>query len=209
MARPVSIQIVVGQRFGKLTVESFSGSVRGQRKWHCRCDCGQMTTATSGNLSRGHTVSCGCRKAEFNREVRTTHGMSNHPLYAVWNQMLTRCENPRAEKFKDYGARGIRVCEAWRDSATFMSWALANGWERGLQIDRRDNDGNYEPSNCHFVTRKNNMLNRRSTIMVTALGETKTLKEWSDDPRCGIGYLKLWTLVRRKGLPLEAVMSRG
>lgn len=134
--------------------------------------------------------------------------MSKHLLMGVLNQMRTRCSNPNNEKYKDYGARGIRVCDEWlNDRSSFFAWALAHGWAVGLQIDRIDNDGNYEPDNCQFVTRKKNMLNRRSTIRLTAFGETKTLKEWSDDPRCGVGYLKLWTRIKKGGLTLESAMT--
>lgn len=91
--------------------------------------------------------------------------LHRHPLYAVWANMKKRCGNPNVPQFKDYGGRGIVVCEEWRGSSrAFISWALANGWRSGLQLDRRDNDGPYAPGNCRFVTRKVNVRNRRDTI---------------------------------------------
>lgn len=207
MARPITHHLSVGQRFGKLVIESFHGSVRGQRKWNCRCDCGKMTLVSSGNLTGIRTVSCGCRRAEFNKADKTKHGMSHHPLMGVWNTMNMRCHNPNAIKYQRYGARGISVCPEWRTNAgAFMAWALANGWKQGLQIDRIDNDGNYEPKNCHFVTRSENIRNRPYTRRITAFGETKTLVEWCKDPRCKV---KSWVLRDRviEGMSSEVALT--
>lgn len=91
--------------------------------------------------------------------------LRRHPLYAVWQTMRRRCADPRHEKFPNYGGRGIVVCEEWRASSrAFIAWALVNGWQPGLQLDRRDNDGPYSPGNCRFVTRSVNRLNLRCTI---------------------------------------------
>lgn len=98
------------------------------------------------------------------------------PLYWAWIDMRRRCQNPAHYKFRDYGGRGIRVCEEWDSFAAFRSWALANGWRQGLQIDRRENDGNYEPSNCRFVTSRVNCNNRRDNVRLTV---TLGLEDWS------------------------------
>jgi len=94
--------------------------------------------------------------------------------------MVQRCTNPKAAHYRNYGARGISICTEWRDFKTFHAWAIANGWAEGLEIDRRDNNGNYEPSNCRWVTHAENNLNKRTNRLVTYAGQTKTLKEWSD-----------------------------
>lgn len=110
------------------------------------------------------------------------HGFSvEYPkLYEVWLTMKGRCENPNRPKYKDYGARGIKVCEEWHDAEVFCKWALENGYKEGLQIDRIDVNGNYEPSNCRWVTPKENSRNRRNTVLLTVNGETKCVAEWCE-----------------------------
>ena len=108
-----------------------------------------------------------------------------HPLRGVWCSMKARCYNVKNKAYKNYGGRGIEVCDEWRyASKTFFDWALSNGWQQGLELDRKDNNGNYCPSNCRFVTPMGNARNRRSNIVITAWGETKVLKEWAIDIRC-------------------------
>lgn len=108
----------------------------------------------------------------------------NPRLYHVWFSMVRRCHNPRSTDFQTYGGRGISVCPAWRNSmTTFFAWAILNGWQPGLEIDRKESNGNYEPDNCRFVTHKENMRNRRVCRMMTAFGETKTVADWADDER--------------------------
>ncbi len=101
-------------------------------------------------------------------------------LYPVWRNMLGRCENPLSEKYPLYGARGIKVCEEWHNPKSFIDWVLANGYERGLQIDRINNDGNYEPNNCRFATRKQNQRNKRNNHILTINGISKCIAEWAD-----------------------------
>lgn len=120
---------------------------------------------------------------ERDNSKRGTHRMSTEQpkLYEVWLTMKNRCENPNRPKYKDYGARGIVVCEEWHNAENFCKWALENGYEEGLQIDRIDNEGNYEPSNCRWVTPKDNSRNRRNTVYLTINGETKCVAEWCEE----------------------------
>lgn len=158
--------IEVGQRFGRLTVLGepfFLRSIRKdgtecRRTKHvvCQCECGIITVCCGRNVKNGHTQSCGCI-------IPIKHGFVGHPIYKVWEDMIQRCTNPNHKRFKDYGGRGITICETWEDAKTFIEWCLANGWKEGLEIDRKDNDGNYEPSNCHFVPPQVNCQNRRNT----------------------------------------------
>lgn len=105
--------------------------------------------------------SCGCRKGRF------VHGFSSaserHPLYWVWKGMVERCTKPENKNYKRYGGRGIKVCDEWLDAQTFIQWGLSHGWQSGLQIDRTNNDGGYEPANCRFVTAAVNVRNRSTT----------------------------------------------
>lgn len=98
--------------------------------------------------------------------------------------MVHRCHNEKHMKFRNYGEKGIIVCKEWRNYSNFKKWALENGYDPSLQIDRMDSDGNYEPSNCRFVTIRENLLNRKNTKLITAFGETKAMSQWVEDIRC-------------------------
>lgn len=129
-----------------------------------------------------------------------THGfsMTNPRLFGLWETMRSRCNNPNREKYGDYGGRGIEVCDEWNRSAeAFCEWALANGYKDGLQIDRIDNNGNYEPSNCRFVTPKTNSRNKRNTVLLTVNGETKCVSEWCET--IGISPFTIYWWVKSKG----------
>jgi hypothetical protein len=128
-----------------------------------------MMVARLSNLKRGTTQSCGCLRAELllkrnagTRNHAYRHGQVDTPLYGVWKNMKGRCLNQNHPEYCDYGGRGINVCKQWqRSAAAFIQWALAHGYERGLYLDREDNDGNYTPNNCRFVTPKVSIHNRR------------------------------------------------
>lgn len=199
--------LVVGERFGRLRIASLPFMRPDCRGVHyeCECDCGELTCARVDTLRDGTTASCGCLQAENGAIVgkvtgplNRKHGRSRHPLYEVWRNMNSRCHNPDGVAFERYGGRGIKVCEEWRESIeAFAEWALSHGWQHGLQLDRRDNDGDYEPANCRFVTPRTNSQNRCSNVQVEIDGETHCLTEWSR--RLGIN---ISTVVerRRRGL---------
>jgi hypothetical protein len=122
----------------------------------------------------------------------------DHPdLYGVWRSMKSRCENPNREKFKSYGKRGISVCAEWHDSWNFVKWALLNGYQKGLQLDRIDNDKGYSPENCRWATPKQNSRNRRNTKFLTVNGTRKCISEWSEV--AGISPYTIYYWVREKG----------
>lgn len=126
-----------------------------------KCQCGNTITATIDNVKRKKIVSCECIKKDRMKVINWAHGLYETPVHSVWTNMKTRCYNPKTWNFKNYGGRGIRVCDEWRnDFKIFHDWAMSNGYEQGLQLDRINNDGNYEPDNCRFVTVKENCQNR-------------------------------------------------
>lgn len=173
---------IQGQKFGRLTVIKFHSidPIRKESQWLCRCECGNEVVVKGYKLTSGHTKSCGCLNRERTIQTSTTHGLSNEKLYFVWKAMIARCENEEHPNYKDYGGRGISVCEEWYDVKNFIDWAKRNGYKEGLELDRIDNDGDYEPSNCRFTTRKKQNRNTRRNIYVTIDGETKTLSEWAE-----------------------------
>ena len=151
-----------GKRFTRLVVLEFShiGSNR-NAYWICQCDCGKQKTVSSNELRTKGTQSCGCLLREKTIQRNKTHGQSNTRLYKIWKGMKTRCENPNYHAFKNYGGRGIVVCLKWQDPAEFIKWAESHGYQEHLEIERMNNDGNYEPSNGCWITWQAQAKNRR------------------------------------------------
>jgi hypothetical protein len=147
----------IGSRFGRLTVVALHsrGTIRVKPRWRCRCDCGNETIVDWC----ARTQSCGCVRREWSRRFSATHGRSRTPEYVVWTGIWQRCNNPKNQRWPDYGGRGIKVSERWRSFESF----LADMGERpeGMTLDREDNDGDYEKANCRWATPKQQSNNRR------------------------------------------------
>ncbi len=171
---------LTGVRFERLTVVSEHGRQNGHVTWLCRCDCGNETVACSGDLKQRKTRSCGCLHNEMVAQITKSHEMANTRLYNIWANMKQRCSNPNASSYEDYGGRGITICDEWLDPDNFFKWALSSGYDKKLTLDRIDVDGNYEPSNCRWVTVKKQNNNRRSNHNLTFNGETHNMQEWSE-----------------------------
>lgn len=179
---------ITGIRYGKLIAVRFLGRVNSHSMFQCLCDCGNMTIATSNNLRRNHTTSCGCTSSKKTIGDRTkSHGLKKHPLYESWLGMRNRCYWPRHNRYQYYGGKGITVCDEWKDDfIAFYKWGIANGWKRGLQIDRKENDKNYCPDNCRFSTVKQQARNRTSNVILTIDGVSRTAIEWAEI--AGVNY---------------------
>lgn len=171
--------------------------------WECRCDCGVIFEATAGNLRAGNFKSCGCHRRRVSTEKATTHGKSYAPVYQVWNNMMRRCYEPTNEAYPDYGGRGITVCQRWH---TFENFLTDMGEPAlGMTIERRANNGNYEPNNCRWATRREQNRNKREHVYLEIGGERKLLVEWAE--QSGIQRLTLWHRKFTLGWPESRLLS--
>lgn len=199
---------LTGQRFGKLVVlgrteNRITPKGKSLVRWKCQCDCGRETDSDSWSLTHGKKTSCGCTAHDLlSASMRRTHerhpeiaknfksiitknGESQTRLYKIWRGMKSRCNDVGCAGYKNYGGRGIRVCEEWeRDFLSFKEWALSHGYVQDAQkyqctIDRIDVDGDYCPENCRWATFKEQQRNRRTNHRVTYNDETHTISEWA------------------------------
>lgn len=166
---------LTGKTFGYLTVIGISS--RGDKpKWKVRCKCGKEFIADGTRMKSRHTKSCGCYQTEILKKIKRTHGMTvdNERLYNIWMNMKHRCYNNKCDKYEYYGGRGISICNEWmNDSTLFFKWALANGYKNNLTIHRDDNDGNYCPSNCVWITQREQMQRTSRTLDLNIVRKIK------------------------------------
>ncbi len=169
------------------------------------CECGSLLAVDCNSLRSGNSKSCGCLKRDMISERLTSHGKSGTKLYHVWGSMLARCRNKGDASFAGYGGRGISVAKEWLSFAVFEDWAVRNGYREGLTIERRENDGNYEPDNCVWIPRVDQAKNTRRTKWIEAFGERKSMAEWACDGRCVVSYSLLRHRMSRKMSPEQAM----
>lgn len=180
----------IGERFGKLLIRQKHHVEEGRVYYLCDCDCGNTVIVQYSHLISGNTKSCGCLQKELTSKRFAKHNNSTHPLYGVWTMMKQRCYNHNNKSYKNYGARGIKVCDEWKnDFITFYNWAIENGYKDGLTIDRLNVNEDYSPNNCAWVTQKIQQNNRRNNIVINYGGFSGTLSQWS--VRTGISYATL------------------
>lgn len=191
------MQDLTGQRFNKLTVLKFSHFDKKKNSyWLCKCDCGNEKIVRRCHLTSGGVQSCGCvlleGRATYTNGWRT-HGLwqSSPRLCKIWDGMKSRCYKENDTHYKDYGARGIIVCEEWKnDFEKFREWALKNGYQENLTIDRINVNGSYCPENCRWATRKEQANNKRTNIYIDYKGERHTAAEWSKITGLGRGIIE-------------------
>lgn len=176
---------MTGMKYGRLTaIKRVESSKHNQTMWLFRCECGNEIITTGYAVRSGHTTSCGCYQSEMTAHLKYSHGMARTRIYKIYQHMKERCYKETAKSYHRYGGRGIRICELWLGENgfdNFYDWALQNGYSDELMIDRIDNDGNYEPSNCRWVNAIVQANNRRNNRYVTYNGKTQTISEWSKE----------------------------
>jgi hypothetical protein len=185
---------ITGQRFGRLCATGKTITKNQRIFWECVCDCGNVKFYESYSLRHGYSRSCGCWCKEEMARIKHKHGAAGTRLYGVWFKMLERCRNPKNKRFHRYGGRGISVCNRWQ---SFQNWIDDMGYPASdtLEIDRINNDGNYEPGNCRWATKKQNCRNSSSARKITYLGKTQCITEWAED--AGINEKTLMTRLER------------
>lgn len=212
-----SVTYSSGDIYGRFTLTGkFCRNEKKERFLEAICTCGHIGFHRFKDVIQGTTKSCGCATREAIAKALTKHGCGRknrrHPIYRAWGNMKDRCYREGYDGFHNYGGRGIKVCDEWvNDFNAFYNWAIENGWEKGLTLDRfPDVNGNYEPSNCRWATMAAQSVNRRNNFRVTAFGECKCLIEWEKDDRCSVKAAvikrridKSWTAEDAITFPLE------
>lgn len=177
---------LTGKKFGKLEVIDLNGTVKGRRRWNCICDCGNKRIVFTASLNAGLIYQCEeCgRKSKSENAIKVSKskpGYSKTQLYMYWLSMRQRCFYPKTNGYKNYGGRGITVCEEWRNNfENFRNWALSNGYKVGLTLDRIDPNDDYCPDNCRWATIKEQSNNKRNNHVLELNGEKHTISEWSE-----------------------------
>jgi len=202
-----------GRKFGRLTAIKDAGrDTRGRVLWSCECDCGKEAIVLAERLRNGDTKSCGCLHTERAYQINRTHGLyrdiagGRSKLYLVWMEMKQRCINPNNKSYQNYGGRGIRICNEWMNYQAFHDWAMSIGYKEGLSIDRIDNDGDYKPSNCRWVSRYIQSRNTRKNRMLTFNGVMHPLVAWAEI--IGI-HPKTLSMRLKNGWPTEKLLSQS
>lgn len=208
----------IGKKFGRLTVITVEPNRHPDYHEYvlCQCACGNVRSVQLSSLLCGKTTSCGCYAKERSSKVNTKHGYTaKRPrIYRIWENMRSRCNYAGNTNYVNYGGRGIKVCDAWDDFATFLAWATDNGYEDSLSIDRIDVNGNYCPENCRWATRKEQDRNKTTSHLLTFGGKTQCLMDWCKElnltPGCLNKRLKLgWSVEQALLTPVKKGANNG
>ena len=203
-----------GQKFGRLTVISRAKSNTRDARWLCKCICGNEKIILGYNLKNGITKSCGCLQRELSSKRlkmnnhQRKHGLYGTRIYRTWAHMKERCYNPTANNYCNYGGRGIKVCQCWKNS--FQAFyddvsKLPHFGEKGYSLDRINNDGNYEINNVRWATAKEQANNQRTNHLETYNGKTQTISQWASE--FGINSDKLRLRIKRLGWSIEKALN--
>lgn len=221
---------MIGKKFNRLTIEEFVKEEKRPYKnaggydyyYKCKCDCENYIITTLKELRREHKKSCGCLKSENSKNMIMKFCITKNGetvgkykrLYHIWNGMKERCYNQNCKEYKYYGKNGISICEDWKDYESFKIWSLDNGYNDLLTIDRIDVNGNYEPSNCRWVTMKEQCNNKSTNKYIEYQGKTQTLAQWCEE--LDLNYDRVlarlnrcnWTVEQAFELPLQQLKRK-
>ena len=201
------IQVNLGDKYNKLTIIKELPSIPRKDKgvyrlFKCKCDCGNIVNVRLDHLRNGHTTSCGCYNKLRVKETHSKHNLYKHPLYLTWINIKARCYNKNNPEYYCYGGKGIIMCEDWlSDFVPFYDWAINNGWDKSLTIDRIDNDGNYCPENCRWITQSEQLNNTSRNHHIEWNGNIYNIKELSK--KIDISYDKLYYRIVQLGWKVE------
>jgi hypothetical protein len=199
---------IIGNRYGKLTVVEFSHRLKYRMFWICECDCGVVKKIDAEGFLSGKTKSCGCLQKKPAAGFKSTHGeayKNKTKEYMIWASMKGRCLCATNKAYKDYGGRGIMICDRWLRYENFLS-DMGRSPGKDYSIDRKDNDGNYEPSNCFWATRTHQNNNKRNNRNISYTGEVKTLAQWST--HLCIKYQTLHSRLNHLGFSIERAFTK-
>lgn len=195
---------LTGQVFGRLTVLEQAGRTKqGAVKWKCLCECGTQVIVSRNNLRSGTSQSCGCLQRELQSERARTHGLSHTRTYRIWFEMQRRCGDRGHHAYKDYGGRGITVCERWQSFGAFLE--DMGEAPKGLSLDRRDNDRGYSPENCRWATQTVQCRNKRNNRLLTFEGKTQCSKAWAEELK--IPRTRIEARIDRLGWSVEDALT--
>jgi hypothetical protein len=199
------IESLVGKKFERLLVlEESERSKNRNRMWLCQCECGKTKVIVGYNLKNGSTRSCGCLRSELLSIQKDWHKKSLSPEYKSWGTMIQRCTNPKNKKYPDYGGRGIKVCDRWKDFRNFYK-DIGEKPSHRHTIDRIDVNGDYEPSNCKWSTPSEQGNNKRNNIIIEYNGESGTLRYFSN--KYGLVYETLYRRIKKGIEPTTALTA--
>lgn len=197
----------VGRKFNCLTVLRIAGKNKYNRPiYECQCECGKKTLIEATKVKNGVIKSCGCLQRKMAGKHLEKHGLSKTRIYTIWNSMKARCYDHNNSRFYAYGAKGIAVCNEWReDFQAFYDWAMANGYHDDLSIDRKNVNGNYEPSNCRWSTDVEQANNTTRNRYVTYQGKTMTVSEWAR--HFGFNYKYFYEKLKKCDWTMEKLLE--
>lgn len=208
----VNFEDLTGQKYNRLTfvryLEKSERKTRGYN-WLCQCECGKLIPANASKVKSGHTRSCGCLEKEFIGNVNKKYLNKDRRLYCVFRSMMNRCNNPKNIRYNSYGGRGIKVCDEWSCELgfdSFYNWSYSNGYEKNLTLDRIDVNGNYEPSNCRWITNQKQQNNRRDNIFIECDGEKLTIAELARKYQIPYSTMSRW--VKKKKFNYKQIIEK-
>lgn len=196
---------IVGKRFGNFVVmEKIKTDDKSHSYYKCKCDCGNIFIKRRDIII--HSKHQACNECKRNRPDIITHNHSNTKLYRVYYSIKERCYNPKCKEYHNYGERGIKLCDLWISNfEEFYNWSITHGYEDGLQIDRIDNNSDYSPDNCRWVTPEVNSNNKRTCVYIEYNGEKLTINQWAK--RLNINKNTFWRYIRKKNYSIDYIIN--